>query len=115
MNGKTTIDQLARVMLEGIDFDVFAARVSDELREHVELDYDRLADKTAERIMDRWSTPAGPALVSAKELAQRYGRSPRWWRDHKDEFGGIPRGDGPRPRIDFNPAYVEHVLARRQL
>jgi hypothetical protein len=92
-----------------------AALIADELvqrvRLDIELDYDVLADKLVERFAER---DRGPALVSAKELSRQFGRSPRWWRDHKNEFGGIRRGDGPRPRIDFNPGYVERVLASRR-
>ena len=52
--------------------------------------------------------------LSARQCADRWGRTPRWWRDHKAEFGARPSGNGPRPRWEFDPAEVKRVLAERR-
>ena len=53
--------------------------------------------------------------LSAKECAQRWGHTPRWWREHKVLFGARELGDGPRPRLEFDPVDVDRVLAQRRL
>jgi hypothetical protein len=100
VNAKVTPEQLAVL-------------IADRLVARLEFDYDLLADKLAER----WRPPEeNPSeLVSAKEVAQRIGRSARWVRDHKAELGAIPDGDGPRPRWLFDLAHVERVWASRRL
>lgn len=93
MNGKATPEELAALIAH-------------------RLDYDRLAAAVAEHLTR--SKPAGE-LVDAAELERRYpGKRARWWREHAELFGGIREGDGPRPRITFNTAYVERVLAERR-
>jgi hypothetical protein len=93
MSGKATPEQLAELI---------AARI----------DYARLADEIAQRL-ERPATASD--LVSAKEIAERIGRSPRWVREHKAELGGMLMSDGPRPRIGFDPAQVDRVMAARRL
>ena len=75
-----------------------------------QFDYERLADKIAERL----ERPVGER-VSARELADRYGHTARYFRDRKALFGARPVGDGPRPRLEFDTAYVERVLADRRI
>jgi hypothetical protein len=77
------------------------------------LDYGRLAAEIVLRLENPGPSPEG--LVTAKELSERYGQRPRYWREHKEEFGAVPDGDGPRPRLRFDPAYVERVLAAKRL
>lgn len=50
-------------------------------------------------------------LISAAEVARRLGRSPDWVYAHADELGAIRLGDGPRPRLWFDPAEVKRRLA----
>ena len=89
-----TVEQLA---------DLIAARI----------DYERLAEAIAVGL----ALPAADSLelVSAKEIARRIGRRPEWVRRHKAELGGVPMSSGPRPRLGFNPAHVDRVLAERRL
>jgi hypothetical protein len=89
MNGRATPERLAGLIAE-------------------HLDYDLLAEKIATRLETG-------GLVSAREIATRIGRSPRWVREHKAELGGVPMSDGPKPRIGFDPAYVDRVMAARRL
>ena len=73
------------------------AIVRDELREAVA--------ELARPDCDEW--------ITAKACALRWGRRPRFYRDHADEFGGRRVGDGLRPRLEFSAAHVERVLACR--
>jgi hypothetical protein len=88
-----------------------AARLAGLIAEHI--DYDRLADAIADRLENRASPTV--ELVPAKAIAPRIGRSPRWVREHKAELGGVPMGDGPRPRWGFDPAEVDRLMAARRL
>jgi hypothetical protein len=56
----------------------------------------------------------GGRWITAHACSARWGRSPRWWREHAAEFGGWRAGDGPKPRIVFDPAEVERVLDQRR-
>ena len=72
------------------------------------LDYARLADAIVAR-----QTPA--ELVPATEIAKRIGYSPTWVRRHKAELGGVPMTEnGSKPRIGFDPAHVDRVMASRR-
>jgi hypothetical protein len=84
------------------------AQLAGLIAEH--LDYGRLADE----IVARLEKPSAE-LVSAKDIATRIGRSPRWVREHKAELGGVPMSDGPKPRLGFDPAHVDRVMAARRL
>lgn len=90
-DGLATVEQLAELI---------AAKI----------DYDDLADAIAARL----EKPSAE-LLPAKDIATRIGRSPRWVREHKAELGGVPMSNGPRPRIGFDPAHVERVMAARRL
>lgn len=50
-------------------------------------------------------------LITASELARRIGRSATWVRQHRRDLGGIVLGDGPKPRIWFDPSRVAETLA----
>lgn len=52
----------------------------------------------------------GTGLIDATEVARRYGVSRDWVYDHADELGAIRLGDGPSPRLRFDPARVESAL-----
>src|SRR5688572_23491088 len=49
---------------------------------------------------------AGPVLLTARQVASRYGVSAEWVRDHQGELGVVRLGDGPRPRLRFDPVKV---------
>jgi hypothetical protein len=94
MSGKATPERLAALVAEAL-----WPRMQAELREALaELEH-----------------PAHDERIDAKEAAKRYGHTPRWWRDHADEFGAERDGDGPRPRIVFSVASIERVRERRRI
>jgi hypothetical protein len=76
---------------------------------------DRLAERVCEQVVERLSelltqqVPT-PQLVDAAWLAGRYGRSADYFRRHQQRFGAVRDGDGLRPRLLFDPAYVERVI-----
>lgn len=81
------------------------------------LDYDELADKVADRLR-RFipdlvaAVPAEPAgLVDASEISLMLGKKPGWVYRHKDHLGVVRLGNGPRPRLGFNPDLVMARLA----
>jgi hypothetical protein len=52
-------------------------------------------------------------LLTASEVATRFKVDRSWVYAHADELGVIRLGDGPRPRLRFDPAVVaRHLLAR---
>lgn len=58
---------------------------------------------------------AGPdmVLLSAAEVAPRFGVTSEWVRDNADRLGAIRLGDGPRPRLRFDPKKVAAALNAR--
>jgi hypothetical protein len=52
--------------------------------------------------------------LSARQCADRYGHTARYYLDRKELFGARPMGDGPRPRWEFDVAAVKRVLAERR-
>jgi hypothetical protein len=54
-------------------------------------------------------------LLDASQLAKRLGLTRSWVYEHAHELGAITLGDGPRPRLRFDPAIAAQALhARRQ-
>lgn len=53
-------------------------------------------------------------LVDAKELATLLGLTRDWIYEHAGELGAIPLGDGPRPRLRFDPAIAAETLKRQR-
>jgi hypothetical protein len=53
-------------------------------------------------------------LVDAKELAKLLGLTRDWVYEHAGELGAIPLGDGPRPRLRFDPAVAAEALKRHR-
>src|SRR4051794_26213047 len=51
-----------------------------------------------------------PALLTAAQVARRFGVARSWVYAHADELGVVRLGDGPRPRLRFDPAVVAQVL-----
>jgi hypothetical protein len=78
------------------------------------LDYGRLAAEIVLRL-ENVTPPRASELVSAKEIGGRIGRTARWVRQHKSELGAVALSNGPRPRLGFDPAYVDRAMAARRL
>jgi len=76
-----------------------------------------MADATARRLAallggERPAAPA-PRLLTAAEVAGRFGFTVDWVRDHAAELGVLRVGDGPRPRLRFDPDRVTDAVDRR--
>jgi len=76
-----------------------------------------LADLVAERVAARLGDGRRPdeeeRLLKAAEVARRFRVSPEWVRENAERLGALRLGDGPRPRLRFDPARVaEEVSAR---
>lgn len=92
---------------------------------------DLVADRLAERLISADGRPslgvrsgeavAHPemsrerpgALLSAREVAARFGVSADWVREHQTELGVVRLGDGPRPRLRFDPVRVAEAMTAR--
>jgi len=76
--------------------------VDDELVEAV-------AQRTAELVLERLAAAPAPRraraeLVDAHAVAEALGVAASWVRGHAAELGGVPLGDGERPRWRFDLA-----------
>jgi len=61
------------------------------------------------------STPGMSArLVDASQLARQLGLTRAWVYEHANELGAITLGDGPRPRLRFDPEIAAQALHARQ-
>jgi hypothetical protein len=57
---------------------------------------------------------APDGLLSAAQVATRLGVERSWVYDHAEELGVVRLGEGPRPRLRFDPAVIaERTLRRR--
>jgi len=75
-----------------------------------------IAQRVAELLRDEALARSGrePAqLLTAAEVAKRFGVSREWVYEHKARLGAIAITDGPRPRLRFDPERVAAVLAAR--
>lgn len=54
-------------------------------------------------------------LIDAAEVARRFGVSRDYVYRYADELGGIRLGNGPRPRLRFDPATARERIARRAI
>ena len=76
---------------------------------------DTLADRLADRLAARLSAVEPPqALLDAREIARRTGKTRRWVYDHARELGAVPLGTGARPRLGFPPDAIEQLKATPQ-
>ena len=76
----------------------------DDLAALADLIADRLAERLAAReLAGRWLTAA--------EVAQRFGVSAEWVREHRVELGAVRLGDGPRGRLRFDQQRVAEALS----
>jgi hypothetical protein len=83
-----------------------------------ELDFELLAELVADRVAARLSGPGGreesrvaarrtePRVLTARQVAERLGRSVEWVRDHRAELG-LVHGSGPKPRLLFDIEAVD--------
>jgi hypothetical protein len=74
---------------------------------------DAIARRVVEMLRsERLVAPETPNLVSAAEAAARIGRSRDFVYDHATDLGAIRLGDGPRPRLAFDPRTLDEWAAR---
>jgi hypothetical protein len=83
-------------------------------RDHEPLLDDRVIEAIARRVTDLLrqdpaSMPEG-GLVSAAEIARRFGVSRAWVYENADRLGAVRLGRGERPRLRFDPRLVEQRL-----
>ena len=57
---------------------------------------------------------AQDGLLSAAQLATRLGVERSWVYDHAEELGVVRIGEGPRPRLRFDPAVISERTVRRR-
>jgi hypothetical protein len=88
---------------------------------------DRLADLVADQLADRiasrlerivagfgaMSSPESPSLVDAATIARMLGKRREWVYRSREQLGGVPLGNGPRPRLGFDPDVVRARLEQR--
>jgi hypothetical protein len=65
------------------------------------------------REVARLSVPGG-GLLTASEVAVAFNVTRGWVYTHADELGAIRLGEGPRPRLRFDPAVVTQRLQPRR-
>ena len=58
---------------------------------------------------------AVPRLVDAAEVARRFDVGVEWVRENADRLGAVRLGDGPRPRLRFDPERVAAALSGREI
>jgi hypothetical protein len=87
--------------------------MTEPLRLHPD-DLDRLADLVADRLAGLVAVPAAPALLTAAQVAQRFGVDRGWVYEHADQLGAVRLGEGARPRLRFAAATVAGALSARQ-
>lgn len=72
-----------------------------------------LAPRVAEALGDHLGARPAPELVDATELAAQLSVTPEWVRDHADDLGAVPLGNGRRPRLRFDPRLAAERMASR--
>jgi len=63
-------------------------------------------DAIARRVTELIGTHDANDLVSAREIAMRFGVSRAWVYENAAHLGAVRLGDGPRPRLRFDPELV---------
>lgn len=76
-------------------------------------DLAQLADLIAERLAERLTPTPEPVLLTAQQVAERFGVSAEWVRDHAAELGVIRLGQGTRPRLRFELSTVTAAMRSR--
>jgi hypothetical protein len=94
------LERLADLLAERIDYGALASRLAERLERMAE---GFAAESQAESI----------TLVDAAEVARMLGKRREWVYHRKRELGGVPLGDGPRPRWGFDAGIVRARLEKR--
>ena len=65
------------------------------------------------QLLRRDDQPGAHGLLTARQVAARFNVERSWVYEHADELRVVRIGQGPRPRLRFDPAVVaQHLLAR---
>jgi hypothetical protein len=72
-------------------------------------DFEAIARRVAELLLEA-GTPTAQ-LLTAAQVAERFGVSRDWVYEHADELGAVRLGDGPRGRLRFDVEKVTTALA----
>jgi hypothetical protein len=65
------------------------------------------------QLLGRENQLGAHGLLTARQVAARFNVDRSWVYAHADELGVVRLGQGPRPRLRFDPAVVaQHLLAR---
>jgi hypothetical protein len=75
---------------------------------------EQIAQRAAELIKGGEPSRRQGRLLAASELARRLGVSREWVYAHATELGAITIGDGPKPRLRFDPQVAEAAVAARR-
>jgi hypothetical protein len=71
-----------------------------------------IVDGLAEALPARLNGPPRTGrLIDAAEVARRNSVDRAWVYSHADELGAVRIGDGPRPRLRFDPERVREAFA----
>ena len=76
-------------------------------------DLERLADLVADRLAVALQPKPEPVLLTAQQVADRFGLSAEWVRDNAAELGVVRIGNGKRPRLRFEAEKVVSALTAR--
>jgi hypothetical protein len=71
-----------------------------------------IARRVMQLLQEHSAVPARARLVSATEIARRFGVSRQWVYENADRLGAVRLGRGARPRLRFDPQHVETRLDR---
>ena len=83
-------------------------------------DIEALADALAPRVAELLARRLGEVqradrLLDTRELAPIIGFEPEWIRAHAAELGAIRIGNGPRPRLKFDPTVALAAVRERTI
>jgi hypothetical protein len=69
-----------------------------------------IARRVCELLGETRPSSSEPLVITADELARRLRRKRAWVYANADQLGVLRLGEGPRPRLMFDPAQVEDRL-----
>jgi hypothetical protein len=76
--------------------------------------FDRASIRAVAREVAELLGRSDGALLTARQVATRFNVDRSWVYAHADELGVVRLGQGPRPRLRFDPAVVaQRVVAAR--
>lgn len=84
---------------------------------------EQVAQRVAQLLRHEQPPPAGPTddthyaptqLLTADQLARHLGLNRAWVYEHAAELGAIQLGNGPRPRLRFDPQLAAQALQTRR-